>query len=175
MATVKRSLVPGDFTRVLDVMSRPPVSVDAAIRSEDAERLAQERRVSHLMVLDQGGLVGVLCVCDLWRAPTAVPVGQLMSAPPKTIAPTALAEEACVRMRALRIGCLPVVERGELVGVVTRSDVAGSGGGPSAIRCAACGDHRHVREDPRTHEPFCFECRRRSVPPEPNDDLGGGG
>jgi acetoin utilization protein AcuB len=46
-----------------------------------------------------------------------------MSAPPIVIHPDATPEEAALMMAEKKIGCLPVVEGDELVGLVTETDV----------------------------------------------------
>lgn len=48
-----------------------------------------------------------------------------MVAPVMTTHPSATSLEAATKMRELYVGCLPVVEEGELVGIVTGSDMLG--------------------------------------------------
>jgi CBS domain-containing protein len=45
-----------------------------------------------------------------------------MKADPVTVTPATPTLEAIELMRALRVGCLPVVENGVLVGIVTATD-----------------------------------------------------
>ncbi|HET6305474.1 MAG TPA: CBS domain-containing protein, partial [Myxococcota bacterium] len=53
----------------------------------------------------------------------AVEISRVMSQPPVTIHPDASAEEAALVMAERKIGCLPVLEGEELVGMVTETDL----------------------------------------------------
>jgi CBS domain-containing protein len=46
-----------------------------------------------------------------------------MSSPPVVIGPDATIREAALLMADGKIGCLPVVEKGRLIGLVTETDV----------------------------------------------------
>jgi len=50
-------------------------------------------------------------------------VKEVMSRPPVTIAPDASVRDAAGLMLERRIGCLPVVEEGRLVGMLTETDL----------------------------------------------------
>ena len=52
-----------------------------------------------------------------------VEIKRVMSAPPIVIDPDASVEEAALVMAERKIGCLPVVEGGRLVGMLTETDV----------------------------------------------------
>jgi CBS domain-containing protein len=52
-----------------------------------------------------------------------VEIKRVMSAPPIVIDPNASVEEAALVMAERKIGCLPVVEGGRLVGMLTETDV----------------------------------------------------
>ena len=51
-----------------------------------------------------------------------VAIRQIMKADPVTVAPSTPTLEAIELMRTRRVGCLPVVEDGALVGIVTAQD-----------------------------------------------------
>jgi CBS domain-containing protein len=163
--------------RVDEVMTRVPLAtLEPAATVSAATRLMAERRISHVIVTDHGRVAGVVCACDLERSLDQDAIGQHMSRSPVTLA---LGESAFTAARCMLeqgISCLPVVQAGELVGVVTLSDLRRAGLLELAPgRCSACGDDDHVRGTDPTHEVgFCLECRRSSRPPEPDDDLGGG-
>jgi CBS domain-containing protein len=52
-----------------------------------------------------------------------VEIKRVMSSPPIVIDPDASVEEAALVMAERKIGCLPVVEGGRLVGMLTETDV----------------------------------------------------
>jgi CBS domain-containing protein len=96
-------------------------------------------RVRHMPVVHGGKLVGVVSERDLLRASLSnlsgfdagqrraflygVEIARVMSTPPIVVAPDATVTEAARVMAERKIGCLPVVERGELLGIITETDV----------------------------------------------------
>lgn len=96
-------------------------------------------RIRHLPVLDAGSVVGVVSQRDLFRAALgaalafgirrpqelmrSLQIRDVMSAPAVTIEPGAPVQEAARTMAEKKIGCLPVVGDGRLVGILTESDV----------------------------------------------------
>lgn len=88
----------------------------------------------HLPVTRGQDVVGVLSERDLlvWKAAGHAldgpedRVGAAMSAPPVVATPDEELSEAAARMISSRIGCLPVVVHGQLVGMVTSTDLLGS-------------------------------------------------
>ncbi len=103
---------------------------------EDIMRLGQVR---HMPVVSGGTLVGVVSERDLLRSSLsslsshrtderkaflyAVEIGRVMSAPPIVIGPRATIKQAAQTMAENKIGCLPVVDGDELIGMVTETDV----------------------------------------------------
>ncbi len=88
----------------------------------------------HLPVVRGNEVVGVIAERDLlvWRAERGSwdgPAGLVraaMSSPPEVTVPDEDLAQAAARMLARRIGCLPVVLQGRLVGIITSSDLVGS-------------------------------------------------
>jgi CBS domain-containing membrane protein len=126
--------------RVRDLMSPEVATVGRNDRLTIADDLMRLGRVRHTPVLDDDGqtLVGILSQRDLFRGALARALGygahaqqkmlgsllvkEVMTNDPITIGPDASAAEAARLMLARKIGCLPVVEDGELVGILTESD-----------------------------------------------------
>jgi CBS domain-containing protein len=88
----------------------------------------QSRRIHHLVVTSAGSVVGVVSSADLGgEAGTNLRVGRhvndLMTASLLTATPESTVREAANFLRGRSIGCLPVLEGGKLVGIVTISDL----------------------------------------------------
>ena len=95
--------------------------------------------VRHMPVVRGGKLVGVVSERDLLRASLSnltafgseerraflqvVEIARVMSTPAITIALESTVEEAALVMAERKIGCLPVVEEDELIGIITETDV----------------------------------------------------
>lgn len=121
-------------------MMRNPVYVDENDSMKKAMDLLREREIRHLCVLKDGErLVGVVSERDIKQASPSpvtaleireiyylldkIKVKQIMTRRPYTISPSAPIEDAALIMRDKKIGCLPVVDGGKLVGIVTETDI----------------------------------------------------
>ena len=121
-------------------MMRNPVSVDENDSMKKAMDLLRERDIRHLPVLKDGEkLVGILTERDIKQASPSpataleireiyylldkAKVKQIMTRRPYTISSTAPIEEAALIMREKKIGCLPVVDAGRVVGILTETDI----------------------------------------------------
>lgn len=113
------------------------ISVDDSLcTAEDIMRLGGVR---HLPVVRGGRLVGVVSERDLLRLSLstlnkggeeyrraflqALSVSQAMSSPPITIEVFSTMDKAALLLGQYKIGCLPVVDGEELVGLLTATDV----------------------------------------------------
>lgn len=117
---------------VKDIMRSPVVAVPPDTSLGNAYRTMQEKGVRHLPVVDGGRLAGVITDRDLRLATSILArapflpeacVSEVMSREPQTADPGDPVEDAARKMRERKIGCLPVVDRGELVGIVTGLDL----------------------------------------------------
>jgi acetoin utilization protein AcuB len=120
---------------VKDSMTREVVVLSPQTTAAEALGLCRERRIRHLPVLEEGRLVGIISDRDLRSAAPALGdperasalekmrVSDVMTRDVVTASPGDPIEEAANRMRERRIGCLPVVEDGGVVGIITSSDV----------------------------------------------------
>lgn len=152
--------------RVADWMSTPPIVVPPTASLAEAQQIMTQRHARRLPVVQDGRLVGIVTWGDLraaqpsdattlsvyeWRALLdEVTVAECMTRDPLTIAPTALVLDAAQQMLDHKIGGLPVVEDGRVIGVITESDlfrllIAESAGGTEAdtsrarLVCQHCG------------------------------------
>ena len=121
-------------------MMRNPVFVDEDDSMKVAMDILKDREIRHLPVLKGGDkLVGILSETDIKQASPSpatgleirevyylldkVKVKQIMTRRPYTVSPDAPIEVAALTMREKKIGCLPVVEKGRLVGILTETDI----------------------------------------------------
>ncbi len=120
--------------KVVDVMQRNVITVTEGDALALARQLMLWRGVRHLPVLRTGRVVGILSERDLltWIGPEDVQqaiegtVEDAMKHPVETIEPWAPLADAAAAMSVKRLGCLPVVSEGELVGIITNTDLLGS-------------------------------------------------
>jgi CBS domain-containing protein len=120
-------------------MSRDVHTVKRNDQLAIADALMKQERVRHLPVLDEDGEVcAVVSQRDLFRGALLrvlgygsraeelmlrhVVVKEAMSAEIHTTAPDTLVADAARLMIERKIGCLPVIESGRLVGIVTETD-----------------------------------------------------
>ena len=125
--------------KVKDWMTPDPKSVHEDDPVKTAVMLVVENRIRHLPVVRGDSLVGIISDRDLKRAMPSVvagataeeyqtfmdetPVEQAMTADPISCAPDTdlidLVREFCQK----KVGAIPVVEGGRLVGIVTQTDM----------------------------------------------------
>ncbi|MEB2343152.1 MAG: CBS domain-containing protein [Deltaproteobacteria bacterium] len=126
--------------KVRDVMSTEVATVlrnDQLVIADDLMRLG---RIRHTPVLDEatGEVVGVLSQRDLFRGALARALGygahaqqkvmgmllvkEVMTNDPVTVEPDTALVEAARIMLERKLGCLPVVAKGRLVGILTEGD-----------------------------------------------------
>lgn len=135
---------------VRDLMTYNPITVRPESDPLAAKALLKAGGFRHLPVLDQdGNLVGILDRTDLElflataRSPGVTRrqhrVEQVMVRDVVSVSPDCPLEEAASLMVKHKIGSLPVVETGELVGIVTETDIFSwfadvLGGGTDSLR-----------------------------------------
>lgn len=126
---------------VRDLMQTKIVTVGVGERLSTVDEIMRLGGVRHMPVVHGGQLVGVLSERDLLRASLSevgsfasdareaflhsIAIADVMSKPPVTIDPGATVREAARLMAERKIGCLPVVENGALMGLLTETDVLG--------------------------------------------------
>jgi CBS domain-containing protein len=114
--------------RVSELMTKRVHTIGPEVPANDAWELMRRRQIRHLVVMANSTIVGVLSDRDLGSRRGAgvrsdTTVADLMTRKVVTIGPTETIRAAANLMRGRTIGCLPVVERGRLAGVITVSDL----------------------------------------------------
>jgi acetoin utilization protein AcuB len=124
--------------RVRDIMTRSLITAAPSTSVVDARELMASRRVRHLLVVDGDVLVGIVTDRDIklnlpspatslsvWELNYLLPrltVGDVMTSSLITVDRDHDAREAAQIMVTHKIGALPVVDGGRLVGIVTDTD-----------------------------------------------------
>lgn len=125
---------------VREWMSRQPVTITTDTSITEALRVMRQKQVRRLPVLDEAGsMVGIVSESDLLYASpspvtslsiyemhdllTRLKVSELMAQDVITISADTPLEEAARIMADSKIGGLPVVEDGRLVGIITETDI----------------------------------------------------
>jgi len=125
--------------RVKDIMTSKVETVDQEEIAEAAYNLMRLKKIHHLVVTGMGELVGILSERDLGGRDRETKrqlqkVVAFMTPYAVRARPGMTVREAANLMRGWTIGCLPVVDKGRLVGIVTVSDLlelVARGGEPS--------------------------------------------
>jgi acetoin utilization protein AcuB len=117
---------------VHEIMRKPVTVIASTTLLGEAFRMVQTLGFRHLPVVDQGRLVGVLTDRDIRLATSSLsttphsagdPVSLAMNSPVLTADPLDPIEDAARIIRDRKIGCLPVMDGGELVGILTSMDL----------------------------------------------------
>jgi CBS domain-containing protein len=116
--------------QVSDIMSRGAITAGPDDTMASAARKMSEHNVSCVVVVDGGQVVGVLTEKDVLKGVAGrdiefhrLRVSQRMSSPVESVPPDLSALEAGRIMNARNIRRLPVVQDGQLVGIVTETDI----------------------------------------------------
>ncbi len=116
--------------RVHECMTTPVITIEKSESVENAFEKMRQHRVHHLVVLDQHRVVGIVSDSDTgseklkpYTTMKGLLVEDVMSEPAHCIEPDTTIREAANKMRGSHIGCLPVLEHDELVGMVTTTDL----------------------------------------------------
>lgn len=124
---------------VREWMTKDPLTAGPTTSIKIAWKLIQERRIRHLPVVDEHRLVGIVTDRDLRRvlpSPATsleihelhylldkITVSEVMTKDVITTAPFTAIPDAARTLLRNRIGALPVVEGGMLVGILSQTDV----------------------------------------------------
>ena len=130
--------------RIQPWMKHPVVTVKLRDSVRHAREVMEKHRVNQLPVVVDGRLLGIVTDRDLRDAfpsvfdlaeaaerhhrpagtdPATIPVEDVMTREVLTLAPAAFITDAARLMRRERIGAIPIIDGGRLVGILTRSDL----------------------------------------------------
>jgi len=125
VSTMKRTISVRDAMTVKVLTAGPNTTVARAAR------IMAERGVGSIVIVKGKKPVGILTERDLLMKvlgsdlkPSRIKVGKIMSSPIITVNPATDITEAARIMAKNRIRRLPVVERGNLIGILSASDIA---------------------------------------------------
>lgn len=120
-------------------MTANPIAVEPTTPVSEALRLMDGRKIRRLPVVSRDQLVGIVTLLDLMRVSASpatslsiyelrylldkLTVQEAMTRRVITVAPDEPIEQAALLMREHKIGGLPVVEDGRLVGIITETDI----------------------------------------------------
>lgn len=124
---------------VRDLMTSDPISIGPRATLHEVTKIMQDRHVRHVpVVAEDARLVGLISQRDVLRSQEGTISGEpassqgemdrwieaqwMMTREVQTVQPDTPALDAALALREHAYGCLPVVEDGALVGIITESD-----------------------------------------------------
>jgi CBS domain-containing protein len=123
--------------KVADVMSAPVICMHSTEPVAHARNLMLRHKVKHLVVLEKGKPVGTLSTKDFakammaesgaidkWRPIDDFPVSRVINGKLVTVDPSTHIAKAASMMLKHGISGIPIVKNEELVGILTKTDIA---------------------------------------------------
>ncbi len=104
-------------------MTKDVVRVEIPGSRDDVLKILKRTGISGVPVQKSGKLVGIITRKDLLNKPEETQLGLLMSPDPVTIRPGSKIQDAAKLLTEKNIRRLPVVENGELVGIISVADI----------------------------------------------------
>ncbi|MCG3745697.1 CBS domain-containing protein [Vibrio cincinnatiensis] len=123
--------------KVEDMMTRNPHTLLRTHTLADARHMMEALDIRHIPIVDANHkLLGVITHRDVLAAQESslynqnaetsyteeTPLYEVMHTGVMSVAPQAGLKESAIYMQKHKVGCLPVVSKGELVGIITDSD-----------------------------------------------------
>ena len=125
--------------QVREIMSKDIEVVDRNDNLRTVEERMVTKQLRHLPVLEQGEVVGMVTQRDLFKAAMSSTMGygekaqqaylqsvrvkEIMTYPVVTVSPDTSVAAAAEMMINKSLGCLPVVDDRQLIGIVTKTDL----------------------------------------------------
>ena len=112
---------------VTEIMHRNVMTVVESDSAEQVLRRMLAHGVRHAPVMRGAEVVGVVSERNLLgqraRYQRDDVIWRIMTAPPYMAGPSMTVAEASALMATHKVGCLPVLDRGELIGIITKTDM----------------------------------------------------
>ncbi|MBI1783581.1 CBS domain-containing protein, partial [Candidatus Sumerlaeota bacterium] len=114
--------------RVQDFMNENVETVSPNLSADEAKTRMKVKNIHHLVVIDGQSPIGVISERDLGGRRSKADLrgqttGDLMTSHTVTAKPDTTVRQAANLMRGSSIGCLPIMDRGKLAGIITVSDL----------------------------------------------------
>jgi CBS domain-containing protein len=117
--------------KIREIMTEKPTSLAATVTAADAARAMRDHDIGDVVVLENNRLCGIVTDRDIvvralaeGRDPAVTTIGEICSRELTTLSPTDTVEKAARLMRDKAIRRLPVVDDGQVVGIVSLGDLA---------------------------------------------------
>lgn len=117
---------------VAEIMTREPYTLGPDDSLADARELMAEHHIRHIPVVSaEGTLIGVVTQRDVLAAggysatrgtEAQVVLSTIMTEPVQTVDQSAGLRGTAMHLQKNKLGCLPVLHKGKLVGIITDSD-----------------------------------------------------
>ena len=127
---------------VRSLVRRKPITSQSGMTIRETAALMSNKDISSVMIMKDDKLVGLVTDRDLRRRCVAIgltgaePIDQIMTPDPQTIDATTLTAQALMMMTRRHFHHLPVTEGGELIGMITATDLANHQSSNSAYLAA---------------------------------------
>jgi CBS domain-containing protein len=120
-----------NLTNVLveSLMATDPAACAPETTIAEASKLMRDRHISCLCVVADGQLEGIVTLRDIVNKavaadlPKTKSVAAIMTSSPRVLPPSAIGSDVLHLMMECRLGHLPVVSQGRLIGIVTQTDL----------------------------------------------------
>lgn len=120
------------MSKVSEIMTKSPYSVSITTTLNNAAKVMRDRKIGDVLVLrEDGSLCGLVTDRDLvvrglaeGLDPGSTAIEEICNHDPVTVSSDQSADEAVKLMRERNIRRLPVVDGGDLVGIISLGDLA---------------------------------------------------
>jgi len=153
-----------DDELVSQLMSTPVIALDPNADVGELLQLSENLSIHHFPLVNEGGLFGVVCTCDVVGARPEQAVSLFARRAPITVRPEATAREAAAYMALNDVGSVVVADDDGIWGILTRDDLAETV--PELMKdlhCLYCSSRQHLRPAPG-HTLICPSCAAERLP-----------